>query len=100
MLPLKCFNCDGIGHFSYKFPYAKNKIRDEEEDPKKKKKIQNGDKRRNKNKLFKKIFYSKEDISSSDEDDDSDNDYKGVLFILVEYDEEYSEDEGEVGLRE
>jgi hypothetical protein len=36
MLPLKCFNCDGIGHFSYKCPYAKNKGSDEEEVPKKK----------------------------------------------------------------
>jgi hypothetical protein len=25
MLPLKCFNCDGIGHFASKFTYAKNK---------------------------------------------------------------------------
>jgi hypothetical protein len=38
MLPLKCFDCDGIGHFSSKFPYSKNKGNDEEEDPKKKKK--------------------------------------------------------------
>jgi hypothetical protein len=28
MLPLKCFNCDGIGHFSSKCPYAKNKDSD------------------------------------------------------------------------
>jgi hypothetical protein len=30
MLPLNCFNCDGIGHFSYKIPYAKNKGSDQE----------------------------------------------------------------------
>jgi hypothetical protein len=103
MLPLKCFNCDGIGHFSSKCPYAKNKGSDEEEDPKKKKKNQKGDKRRNKNKFFKKSFYSKEDNSSSDEDDDSDNDSERVLFMEVEDDEEdseYSEEEGEVDLRE
>jgi hypothetical protein len=57
MIPLKCFSCDGIGHFSSKFPYAKNKGSDKEEYPKKKKKIQKGDKRRNKNKFFKKSFY-------------------------------------------
>jgi flavodoxin len=34
MLPLKCFNCGGIGHFSSKFPH-KNKYSDEEEAPKK-----------------------------------------------------------------
>jgi hypothetical protein len=88
MLPLKCFNCDGIGHFSSKCPYAKNKGSDEEEDPKKKKKNQKGDKRRNKNKFFKKSFYSKEDNSSSDEDDDSDNDSERVLFMEVEDDDE------------
>jgi hypothetical protein len=48
---LICFNCDGIGHFSNKCPYKKNKI-NEEDDPKKQ--IQKG--RRNKNKFFKKIF--------------------------------------------
>jgi hypothetical protein len=26
MLPLICFNCDGVGHFSNKFPYKENKI--------------------------------------------------------------------------
>jgi hypothetical protein len=52
MLPLKCFNCDGIGHFSSKCTYAKNKGSDEEEYPKKKKKSQKGDKRRNKKKFF------------------------------------------------
>jgi hypothetical protein len=54
-LPLKCFNCDGIGHFSSKFPYAKNKGSDEEEYPKRNKKNQKGDKRRNKKRIFKKI---------------------------------------------
>jgi hypothetical protein len=48
MFPLKCFNYGGIGHFSSKFPYAKNKNSDEEDDPNKKKKIQKGDQRRRK----------------------------------------------------
>jgi hypothetical protein len=32
MLPLKCFNYDGICHFHSKCPYAKNKGSDEEEE--------------------------------------------------------------------
>jgi hypothetical protein len=64
ILPLKCFNCDGIGHFASKFPYAKNSGSNEEEEPKKKKNNQKGDKRKNKMKFFKKKFYSKEDNSS------------------------------------
>jgi hypothetical protein len=83
MLPLKCFNCGGIGHFSSKCPHAKNKESDEEEDHKKKKKNQKG--RRNKNKFFKKSLCTKEDSSSSDEDEDSDSDTERVLFMEVEY---------------
>jgi hypothetical protein len=41
MIPLKCFNCDGVGYFYNKFPY-KNKESNEERDSKKKNKIQNG----------------------------------------------------------
>jgi hypothetical protein len=71
-LPLICFNCDGVGHFSNKCPYKKKKRNEEEDDPKKKKQIQKG--RRNKNKFFKKSLCTKEDSSSSDEDEVSDND--------------------------
>jgi len=56
MLPLKCFNCDGIDHFSYKCHYSKSRGSDQEEDPKKKNKNKKGDNRRNKNKFFKKSF--------------------------------------------
>jgi hypothetical protein len=99
-LPLMCFNCGKVGHFSSKFPYAKNIYSDEEESPKKENKYQKGDKKRNKNKFFKKILYSKEDSSSSDEDDDSDNDSEKVLFMEFENDEEDYEEEGEVDLEE
>jgi hypothetical protein len=96
MLPLKCFNCGGIGHFSSKCPH-KNKENDEEESSKREKKYQKGNKRRNKRKFFKKSFYSKEDSSSSDkEDKDSDSDSERVLFTVVEYD---SKEEDEVDLR-
>jgi hypothetical protein len=83
MLPLICFNCDGIGNFASKFTYSKNKGSDEEEDTKKKKKNQKGDKRRNKNKFFKKILYSKEDNSSSDEDGDSDSCCATYMFSIM-----------------
>jgi hypothetical protein len=76
MLPLKCFNCGGIGHFASKWPH-KNKYSDEEEASKREKKYQKGNKRRNKCKLFKKTFYSKEENSSLEKDDnDSENDQK------------------------
>jgi len=65
MLPLKCFNFGGIGHFSSKFTH-KNKYNDEEQVYKMEKKYQKENKRRNKIKFFKKIFYSKEDSASSD----------------------------------
>jgi hypothetical protein len=58
MLPLKCFNFGGIGHFSSKYP-QKNKDRDEGGVSKKENKYQKRNKRINKNKLFKKSFYSK-----------------------------------------
>ena len=54
-IPLKCFNCGKIGHFSSKCPYARGSYSDEEEEvPKKEKKYQKGDKKRNKNNFFKK----------------------------------------------
>jgi hypothetical protein len=84
--------------FLSKCPYAKNIDSDEEESPKKEKKYQKGDKKRNKKKFFKKILYSREDSSSSDEDDDSDSDSERVLFMALENDKEYYEEEGEVDL--
>jgi hypothetical protein len=71
MLPLKCFNCDGVDNFSNKCSYKKNKG-NEEHDSKKKNKIQKG--RRNKKKVFNKSICTKEDISSSNEDEVSDSD--------------------------
>jgi len=86
MLPLKCFNYGGIGHFASKCPHM-NKDSDEEEVFKSEKKYQKGNKRRNNKKLFKKSFHSKEDNSSlEEEDNDSYSDSKRVLFKEVEYD--------------
>jgi hypothetical protein len=67
---LICFNCDGIGHFSNKFPHKKKKRN--EEDDSKRKQIYKG--KRTKNNFFKKILCTKEDSSSSDEDEVSDSD--------------------------
>jgi hypothetical protein len=73
MLPLKCFNCGGIGHFVSKCPH-KNKDNDEEGVSKRENKYQKGNTRRNKRNFFKKSFYSKDDSSSSDEEyNDSDS---------------------------
>jgi hypothetical protein len=81
MLPLKFFNCGGIGHFSSKFPHN-NKDSDEEEAPKREKKYQKGNKGRHKRKFFKKRFYSKEESSSLDgEDNDNDSDLERGLFM-------------------
>ena len=71
-LPLICFDCDGVGHFSNKCPYKKKKINEEEYDPKNKMQIQKG--RRNKNKFFKKSLCIKEENSSLDEYEVNDSD--------------------------
>jgi hypothetical protein len=92
-LPLFFFNCYGVGHFSHKFTYKKNKINEEEYDSKKK--IQKG--RRNKNNFFMKNIFTKEDSSSLDEDEVSNSDIERVLFMEIEdsdeegYKEEYEE---------
>jgi hypothetical protein len=86
-LPLICFNCDGIGHFSNKCPHKK-KINDESYS--KGKHAYKG--RRNTKKIFKKILCTKEDISSSDEDEVSDSETRRVLFMAVkDFDKEDSE---------
>jgi hypothetical protein len=90
-LPLICFNCDGIGHFSKKCPHKKNR---NDEGYSKGKHTYKG--KRTTNKVFKKSLYTKEDISSSDEDEVSDNETGRVLFMAVKYfDKEDSEEEYE-----
>jgi hypothetical protein len=94
-IPLICFNFDGVGHFSNKFPYKKKKRNEEEDDPKNKNK--NG--RRNKKNFFKKILSTKKDSSSSNEDEINNSDIERVLFMAIEdsddegFEEEYEEDE-------
>jgi hypothetical protein len=67
-LPLICFNCDGIVHFSNKCPHKKKR---NDESNSNIKQTYKG-KRTTKN-FFKKILCTKEDISSSGEDDVSDS---------------------------
>jgi hypothetical protein len=67
-LPLICFNCDGIGHFSNKCPYKKKR---NDEGYSKGKQTYKG--KRTTKKVFKKILCTKEDISSSDEDEVDDS---------------------------
>jgi hypothetical protein len=91
-LPLICFNCDGIGHFTRKCPHKKKKRN--EEDDSNSKQIYKG--KRTKNKFFKKSFSTKEDNTSSDEDEVSESDTKRVIFMVLEYsDEEGTEEEYE-----
>ena len=67
-LPLICFNCDGIGHFTNKCPHNKNR---NDEGYSKGRQTYKG--KRITKKVFKKKFFTKEDISSSDEDEVSDS---------------------------
>jgi hypothetical protein len=93
-LPLICFNCDGIGHFSNKCPYKKKK---NDEGYSKGKHIYKG--KITTKKVFKKSLCTKEDNSSSDEDEVSDSETRRFLFMVVkdsdkeDYEEEYEEAE-------
>jgi hypothetical protein len=96
-LPLICFNCDGIGHFSNKCPHKKKR---NDEGYSKGKHTYKG--KRTTKKDFKKSLCIKEDISSSDEDEVSDSETRRVLFMVVkdsdkeDSEEEYEEAEEEV----
>jgi hypothetical protein len=90
-IPLICFNCDGIGHFSNKCPHKKKR---NDEGYSKGKHSYKG--KRTTKKVFKKILCTKEDISSSDEDEVSDSETGRVLFMAVkDSDKEDSEEEYE-----
>jgi hypothetical protein len=80
-LPLICFNCDGIGHFSNKCPHRKKKINDEDDSNIK----QTYKDKRTKKKVFKKSFFTKEDNSSSDEDEVCESETERVIFMEIEY---------------
>jgi hypothetical protein len=91
-LPLIYFKCDGIGHFSNKFPHKKKKIH--EEDDSNNKQTYKG--KITKNKVFKKNFCTKEDLSSSNKDEVSESEIERVIFMEIEeFDKEYIEDEYE-----
>ena len=66
-LPLICFNCGKIGHFSSKCPYKHAESDDDEDEtPKKETRYEKKNQKKNNRKFFKKKnFYSKEDSSSS-----------------------------------
>jgi hypothetical protein len=91
-LPLICFSCDGIGHFTNKCPHKKKR---NDEGYSKGRQTYKG--KRTTKKVFKKKFCTKEYISSSDEDEVSDSETERVLFMAVkdsdkeEYEEAYEE---------
>jgi hypothetical protein len=90
-LPLICFNCDGIGHFSNKCSHKKKRNDEAYSKGKHTYKCKRATK-----KVFKKSLYTKEDISSSDEYEVSDNETGRVLFMEVkDSDKEDSEEEYE-----
>jgi hypothetical protein len=67
-LPLICFNCNGIGHFSNKFPHKKKGNYEGYSNNKQTYKLKITTK-----KVFKKILCTKDNISSSDEYEVSDS---------------------------
>ena len=77
-LPLICFNFDGIGQLSNKFPH-KNKRNDEGYSNRK----QTYKGKRTTKKVFMKILCTKEDISSSNEDEVNGSETEIVLFMEV-----------------
>jgi hypothetical protein len=95
-LPLICFNCDSIGHFSNKCPHKKKR---NDEGYSKGRQTYKG--KITTKKVFKKKICTKEDISSSDEDEVSDSETGRVLFMVVEdSDKEDSEEEHEEAYEE
>ena len=78
-LPLKCFNCGGVGNFHAECPYPKEDSEDEDDKNKQYKK--EGKFHYKKNYKGKNNFYSKEEDNSSSEVSDNDD---GVLFLGIE----------------
>jgi hypothetical protein len=88
-IPLICFNCDGIGHFSNKCPHKKNRNDEGYSKDKHTYKV-----KRTTKKYFKKRLCIKEDISLSDEDEINDSETRRGLFMAIkDYDKEDSEEE-------
>jgi hypothetical protein len=77
-IPLICFNCDVIGHFSNKCPHKKKR---NDEPYSNRKQTYKG--KRTTKKVFKKSLCTKEDISSSDENEVNDSETEIVIFMVV-----------------
>lgn len=91
-LPLVCFYCGEIVHFSTKFPHKNKQFT-------KGKKGQRNFNKQGKKKGFKKKILSKEDSSSSEEETESDEENKERVFLMAKHnkmeepDKEEDEDE-------
>ena len=102
-LPLKCFECGRIGHFSSKCPYKRNQNHDDENNGKKNRSFQKYEKGNNGRSAKGKNFYSREDNNSSDDESNNDNNSEKVLFMAMDTkettdDHNEFEEEGEVDL--
>ena len=99
-LPLKCFECGRICHFSSKCPYKGNPNNDDENSCKKNKRYQKNKKGNNGRYDKNKNLYTKEDNNSSNDDDsDSDNESERVIFLAMDAKEvNVDHDESEEGV--
>jgi hypothetical protein len=98
-LPLKCFNCDRIGHFASKCPFNKHSDGEEESNIKTTEYKKMYKKPLQRNSYKKKSLFIKNNSKSSDIDEsDESSDIRIFMSIENQNDELIEEEEGEVDL--
>lgn len=84
-LPLICFDCGEVGHFSVKCPHKNEVVTNGKKGPRKFNK-------QGKKKWFKKSFYTKEDSSSSKEDNDNEKEFNERVFFMSKHNKQEAPD--------